>query len=79
MLWSDPDQVEGFCASQRGAGYLFGKDPVDKFCQANGINVIARAHQLIMEGYKFMFNDKLVTVWSAPNYYYRCGNVASIM
>ena len=57
--------------NSRGAGYLFGSQVVAEFNRINNIKLIARAHQLVMEGYKLMFNDSLVTVWSAPNYCYR--------
>jgi len=79
LLWSDPEEVEGWGVSPRGAGYLFGGDVVGAFGHKNNIDLIARAHQLVMEGYKHMFEERLVTVWSAPNYCYRCGNAAAIL
>jgi serine/threonine-protein phosphatase 4 catalytic subunit len=79
LLWSDPEDVQGWGVSPRGAGYIFGQDTVAQFNRVNGLTLIARAHQLVMEGFKSMFNDTLVTVWSAPNYVYRCGNVASML
>jgi len=79
LLWSDPEDIDGWGLSPRGAGYLFGGDVVEKFNSQNNLQLIARAHQLVMEGYKTMFSNALVTVWSAPNYCYRCGNVAAIL
>jgi len=41
--------------------------------------MIARAHQLMDKGYKLQHNDKITTIFSAPNYCYRCGNQAAIL
>ena len=63
--------TNGWGVSPRGAGYLFGSDVVAQFNAANDIDLICRAHQLVMEGYKWHFNETVLTVWSAPNYCYR--------
>lgn len=72
-------QFDIFCYQNRGAGYTFGSLVVEKFLQENGMDHILRAHQLCMEGFQVLFDDQLSTVWSAPNYCYRCGNLASIL
>ncbi|CAD8163395.1 unnamed protein product [Paramecium octaurelia] len=80
LLWSDPEQdLDGWTQNGRRGVHQFGKKIVDQFNHINDLTLIARAHQLQMDGYKYYFDKQLVTVWSAPNYCYRCGNKACMM
>ncbi|NXD46901.1 PP4C phosphatase, partial [Copsychus sechellarum] len=75
--WDTPGihlDTTGWGVSPRGAGYLFGSDVVAQFNAANEVSMICRAHQLVMEGYKWHFGETVLTVWSAPNYCYRYAN-----
>ncbi|KAK1421564.1 hypothetical protein QVD17_24001 [Tagetes erecta] len=76
LLWSDPDDRCGWGISPWGAGYTFGQDISGQFNHTNGLKLIARAHQLVMEGFNW---GHVVTIFSAPNYCYRCCNMASIL
>lgn len=73
LLWSDPDDRCGWGISPRGAGYTFGQDISEQFNHANGLTLVSRAHQLVMEGYNWCHDQNVVTIFSAPNYCYRCG------
>jgi serine/threonine-protein phosphatase 2A catalytic subunit len=79
LLWSDPEEREGWGQSPRGAGFVFGGDISSKFNFTNKLSLIVRAHQLMQGGYQFIHDNNVCTIFSAPNYCYRCGNLAAIM
>lgn len=89
LLWSDPGDQSGWGISPRGAGYTFGGDISDKFNRENGLSLIVRGHQLVMDvaacfgcvlqGFHWCHNQNVVTVFSAPNYCYRCGNKGAFL
>ncbi len=79
LLWSDPEERDGWAPSPRGAGFIFGHDISLKFNYTNDLQTICRAHQLVLQGYNWSHEKNVCTIFSAPNYCYRCGNQAAIM
>jgi diadenosine tetraphosphatase ApaH/serine/threonine PP2A family protein phosphatase len=50
LVWSDPEDVETWTVSPRGAGWLFGSKVTYMFMEVNDLKLICRAHQLVQEG-----------------------------
>ncbi len=63
LMWSDPEDIEDWAINARGAGWVFGSKVTNDFCHINGIELIARAHQLVQEGYIHWFKVKIFSIF----------------
>ncbi|KAK7196675.1 phosphoprotein phosphatase [Novymonas esmeraldas] len=80
LLWSDPtSDVPMYKRNPRGCGFLFGPTASRSFCADNNFDFICRAHQVAMEGYIWTHNDRVLTVFSAPNYCGVNGNKGAVL
>lgn len=80
ILWGDPsEEIDDFNESQRGAGFIFGKNAIIEFLRKVNCKYLIRSHQLVFNGIEELFSKRCITVWSAPNYCYKCKNIAAII
>ncbi|CCW66960.1 unnamed protein product [Phytomonas sp. Hart1] len=60
----------GFSHNARGTGHTFGEDITCSFLKMNKFNYIIRAHQCVQQGFQWIHQHRVLTIFSAPNY---CG------
>jgi serine/threonine-protein phosphatase 5 len=78
LLWGDPKGAAGYGPSTRvPMVYTFGPDVVSKFLEANDLKYIIRSHETKSTGHQETVKN-LYTVFSAPNYIDRSGNLAAV-
>jgi len=82
LLWSDPKGKEGYGPSGRMSQgiYLFGPDVSKNFMQFNNLRMVLRSHEVKAQGYRYDHDGEypLITVFSAPNYVDKAGNMAAV-
>jgi serine/threonine-protein phosphatase PP1 catalytic subunit len=70
IMWNDPkERLEGFSESFRGPGInSFGSDVFEVFMNHNHLKYLIRAHECFSEGYRWFFNNRLLSIFSSANY-----------
>ena len=70
IMWNDPKSgLQGFSDSFRGPGIkFFGSDAFEDFMEYNNLKYLIRAHECFPEGYRWFFNNQLLSIFSSANY-----------
>ncbi|NHK31206.1 MAG: hypothetical protein FK730_07635 [Asgard group archaeon] len=71
LLWNDPsEEVEDFSYNLRGDMiYTYGSKLVDEFLKKNNLQMIIRAHQIFPDGFQYLFEKKLLSLFTSEEFY----------